>query len=368
MRNMVLLCCCVLISFYSHTQAQDEADQEYDILPTLEEITRENTNELEMLFSLQCEQGLLPSYLANNNVFDIEFSPTSNQLIVVMQGAMCLYNLNTPQNAPLVIETPNDPETFRPTWARDVTFHPTGEYFFAIHQGDDTVRKWNARTGEEMNTIIDAVFNSTVSFSLDGEMVVTGSDLGIRIWDVSTEELLIDSRTGAHGSPIVWNSDGSRIIAVGRGLYFYSVYDGPRLFLDERRNAWSGENLVAIGGLNDELLIYAPFAEFNDDGTIIRQVLINTESEELLDQPDIRGNQFAFSPADPYLLTGSSLGGVDFYDAEALQVINRLQYISSDSLSEFGLLEFNHDGSLLTVTPYFIGRGGRVNIYGIVEG
>ena len=93
-----------------------------------------------------------------------------------------------------------------------VSFSPDGKRI-ASSGGDQTIRLWDASTGEELHTLKGHTsFVNSVSFSPDGKHIASGGDRTIRLWDASTGEELntLKGHTGEVLS-VSFSPDGKRI-------------------------------------------------------------------------------------------------------------------------------------------------------------
>ncbi|KAF8325231.1 WD40-repeat-containing domain protein [Cantharellus anzutake] len=103
-------------------------------------------------------------------------------------------------------------------WVDSVSFSPDGSRL-ASASGDKTVRIWNAVTGEELKILRGHTkWVNSVSFSSDGSRIASASsDKTVRIWDTVTGEGLkilrghTDWANSASFSP-----DGSRVVSASR--------------------------------------------------------------------------------------------------------------------------------------------------------
>ena len=74
----------------------------------------------------------------------------------------------------------------RPPWC--VGFSPDGQRVVTGGGADQTVKLWNASTGEEIMTVGRHLAGSvtSVGFSPDGQKIISTSDRdGIRVWDAT---------------------------------------------------------------------------------------------------------------------------------------------------------------------------------------
>ena len=78
----------------------------------------------------------------------------------------------------------------------------------ASGSSDNTVRLWDAVTGEEQATLTGHMASVTsVVFSSDGSMVASGSeDYKVQLWDVVTGEEESDAAGDIRGMSIVYRS------------------------------------------------------------------------------------------------------------------------------------------------------------------
>ena len=95
----------------------------------------------------------------------------------------------------------------------NASFSPDGRKIIAV-SGDNTIRIWDAQTGECIRAITENELCSA-SFSPDGKKIVSSSrDKTIRIWDTKTGKI-IKALEGHKES--VWeaffSSDGKRIVS-----------------------------------------------------------------------------------------------------------------------------------------------------------
>jgi WD40 repeat protein len=91
------------------------------------------------------------------------------------------------------------------SWVYSVAFSPDGKRIVS-GSGDNTVRVWDAETGEAVHTPLQGHTRgvSSVAFSPDGKRIVSGSDdYTVRVWDVETGQAVHTPLQGHqnHGFP-----------------------------------------------------------------------------------------------------------------------------------------------------------------------
>jgi WD40 repeat protein/predicted Ser/Thr protein kinase len=131
-----------------------------------------------------------------------------------------------------------------------VAYSPDGRWI-ASGGWDDTIRLWDAATGEECATLPHPGIVLALAFTPDGARLVSGGDLGGRllVWDVSTGQIQRRAPTGERVRSLAVSPDGTRI-AVG---------------IEERMSGWSMRISDAATGEEVGTLDGVPFA-FSPDG------------------------------------------------------------------------------------------------------
>ena len=84
---------------------------------------------------------------------------------------------------------------------------------------DDSVRMWDAKTGQELFFSLDHnAWVNAVAFSPDGAILASGGDDGkVRLWDVETGQALDVLDTGSYSvSALVFSPDGSLLASAGK--------------------------------------------------------------------------------------------------------------------------------------------------------
>ncbi|KAJ7592941.1 hypothetical protein C8J56DRAFT_486120 [Mycena floridula] len=194
----------------------------------------------------------------------VAFSPDGLQIASGSQNAIRIWNAETGENLLLVLQ--NTGRFY------SVAFSPDGHYL-ASDSTDSAACVWDVKTGEVIgllrNSDSEEGDSSTdwgplnhiqaLDFSLDGNRIVSGSDIEIRIWDVKSCALVL--RFGQHigrtfsvkyspdgkwvisgyidGSVRIWDAENGNIVAVlgGHQSSIRSVqfsHDGTRLVSGSR--------------------------------------------------------------------------------------------------------------------------------------
>ncbi|MEM6453002.1 MAG: WD40 repeat domain-containing protein [Cyanobacteria bacterium P01_D01_bin.105] len=189
---------------------------------------------------------------------------------------------------------------------RSIAYSPNSQYI-ASGSVDNTLKIWNAKTGQLIRTII--VSNDpenwvyAVAFSPDSQKIVTaGEDSIIRIWDLTSGKQMGQALTG-HTGPVrsvLFSPDGKKIVSGGddKAIRIWETESGETLL----ENIHWGAVLAVAFSPNGQVV-----ASGSTDNTIR---LWNANTGELIGEP-MRGHQgsifsLAFSADGARLVSGSS--------------------------------------------------------------
>jgi WD40 repeat protein len=143
--------------------------------------------------------------------------------------------------------------------------HLSGEQGIITCSLDGSLRVWNLQTGKQIgNDWRDGESSVvTIALSLDGKMVVSGSDdAAVRLWDVDMGKAI--AKWTGHNSGVLnicWNRDGRRIVSgsAGGAIRVWDAESGKTVLVIETglENVWAviyspDTTMIATGGNSDE--------------------------------------------------------------------------------------------------------------------
>ena len=164
------------------------------------------------------------------DVYAISFSPDNQTLATgSWQGAVQLWNWRTGK-AIRVIQPPTDSAASATAYTL-VVFSPDGKLLATSCWQSEAVKLWDARTGQQMRVLVggktlnagslgNAVLGvDAVAFSPDGKKFVTASGAAMRLWDISTGQVL-HTFHGESGSlsahDVAFAPDGKIVVTASR--------------------------------------------------------------------------------------------------------------------------------------------------------
>ncbi|PPQ90302.1 hypothetical protein CVT25_013271 [Psilocybe cyanescens] len=202
-----------------------------------------------------------------------------------------------------------------------VAFSPDGKYIVSGSY-DNTVRLWDAETGELVQPPLEGHENSvlSVAFSPDGKLIVSGShDKTIRLWDATTGELVQPPFEG-HDSlvtSVAFSPDGKHITS---GSY------------DKTIQLWNAKTAKLVHppfeGHDAPVLCvaFSPDGKYIVSGSHDKTIrLWNAKTGELV-QPPLEGHNrlvhsVAFSPDSKHIVSGSEDNTIRLWDVETGKLV-----------------------------------------------
>ncbi|MFM2062804.1 MAG: hypothetical protein RLZZ507_2474 [Cyanobacteriota bacterium] len=203
-----------------------------------------------------------------------------------------------------------------------VAISPQGRTRIAVGLGNGTVEIWDVLTGTKWASCLGHTSSvNSVAFSPDGSMVVSGSlDNTVRLWDAKTGEAIAQPITGHTGSvnSVAFNPDGNTVVSGSK---------------DKTVRLWDVNTGKAIGQLYSHAQPVTSVAFSPDGNTIVSGSWDNTvwlwdlNTEEAIAQT-FSGHtkpilSVAFSPDGKTIVSGSWDNTVRLWDIETGEAIGQ---------------------------------------------
>lgn len=308
-------------------------------LPTLETISRDNVDQLELIATLDLPLSwtwdvdfspngtllAISRYLYGFTLWDlttgqeiafwntfngldsqVKFSPDGSVLALVMHREVWVLDmdqiLRDTQPVDLDGMFKRSPCNTSPTWT--LAFHPSEKI---LASGSDLIQLCNLETGKIVATFHGADFNTShLTFSPDGNMLAIGQDHELRLWNLVTQ-----TEIGVLKNCAVWG------IAFGPDGSTFAFGD---YLPDGSFDLWHTANLAELSRLEDCLSL--PADSFSPDGSIFVRIkrvsepfeanhrslifrAFNTETGEQLTEKDIVSHFVKFNPEQTLLAVGN---------------------------------------------------------------
>jgi len=150
------------------------------------------------------------------------FSQDGRILVTASQRQLYVWRMNTPEKWILLGHGGNVP---------GVAFSPDGKLLTSV-SGDQTLRIWNPAAGTVLCVRDLPRHGETVAFSSDGELLATGGDGFVKVWDTASWKTLRDLDLGRETTwgrvwQVTFSSDGEYLAAGGnKGLAIWRLVNG----------------------------------------------------------------------------------------------------------------------------------------------
>jgi WD40 repeat protein/uncharacterized caspase-like protein len=228
---------------------------------------------------------LIAGFESSSQVEAVAFSPDGQQVLFAGDKTIQLLDLNTGRTVRTFVG--------HRQIISSIAFSPNGRYVASTSWGDHTIRLWDTASGQQIREfeeysrsvafsrddrfLIAGVFGSvkmwevesgktartfgqhkdninSIALSVDGSRLLSASrNLEVKLWDISTGQLVKEFAGSINGATSVEYSPNSRIIAAGneKGVFIWDIVLGRRLkgFAEFSSSSFSPDGqTIALGG------------------------------------------------------------------------------------------------------------------------
>jgi WD40 repeat protein/serine/threonine protein kinase len=281
---------------------------------------------------------------------DVEFSPDGERIAVFAPNiGIVVWEVDSGEQ---VLEIPGVTD-----FSSGIAFSPNGE-FLAGNSGNLGVGIWDAETGEQMMLLPETAPITHVTFSQDGQTLVSSTKDGmVSLWDIDSRSQILRILGQATGfNFLAYSQDGKRV-AVGNNPQSTSIWDVSPTGSREVLTIAAHEGKVHDAVYDPSGMIIASSGE---DGTLRLWDAVTGELLQSLPAQSDWVHFPAFSPDGQKLAAANQGGGISVWDVESGREIMKL----INDGPALTAVTFNADGSRLAAG----GLGGFAHIWDVTTG
>ena len=244
-------------------------------------------------------------------------------------------------------------------WVNSVAFHPDGK-MLASSDSEGTIRLWNINTGDHRPIYTPYKTVGKVTFSPDGQTIMSRRNNDYQLWDVATGEFKARLDDTMKIDNIVFSPDGAFLL--GANWSELCLWDPDTGKITMRLGVKSSHTTRPVFSPDGQTIASAVGNDYTvqlwdshtgkrknaliRDPKYIKMIMVTEGVPELIDYATKRVESIAFSP-DGRTLAVSSYGEIVFWDAETGQHKTTLT-----GEGFFDRLLFSPDGRTLAARNY----------------